>query len=152
MCEAYLPFPLTLAGGSFPSLGQFPHTSTNQCSANYLKGILYISQTLFNSVFSKGWYSEPSLPQSSWIPFCLISSRNLSGPTFQSLPSLQLPSQLPFPEPQPLNSLKILAWGNNRGHFICSLVLSNQYPLLPGVQYIKKYYFAYLFIFCCCFW
>ena len=124
-------FPLILRGGSFPSLGQFPYTSTNQCSAKYLKGILYISQILCAAL--------SSLRDGPMNPSCLCL------PVFISVPSTQ--GVFPFPEPQLLNSLKILTWGSTRAHLICFLVLSNQYPLLPGVQYFKKCCFTYFVYF-----
>ena len=87
VCEAYL---LTLAGGSFPSLGQFPHTSTNQCSANYLKGILYISQTLCSTLSS--------------LRVGTVNPRCLSLPGFLSVSSAQGICQVQLSRASPLRN------------------------------------------------
>ena len=88
VCEAQLRFPLTLAGGSFPSLGQFPHTSTNQCSANYLKGILYISQILCSTL--------SSLKVGTMNPRCLSLPEFLSVSSAQGVCQVQLSRASPL--------------------------------------------------------
>lgn len=82
LCETSLWFHLILAGGSFPSFGQVSHTSTNRCSANYLKGILYISQILCSTL--------SSLKAGTMNPSCLCLPGFISVSSAQGVCQVQL--------------------------------------------------------------
>lgn len=130
ICELWEFFPLTLLGGSFPSLGSFPHMHA-LISAQYCAALLSGYSDLQAIVSLVSLVSQLCL---------LILGRPLS--VCLSSPSRHCD----------LKTFSRQYTGAVVGLTVCFSSLKDHYPVLPDAQNLRYHSFIYLSSFCCSGW